>query len=289
MTEERTGTLEAAGGARLFFRSREAKGARGRLIAVHGLGEHSGRYDRVASWVTAAGLDFYALDLRGHGRSQGRRGHTRSFDRLLSDLDRFRRRTGNGGSNLPTFLFGHSLGGLIVGRYVQEFGFPSLAGAVLVAPFVDLAMSPPAWKLRLSDLANRLAPSLTMNDDISPDMLFRTAEERTERERDPLVHDRISARLWSEMRQQARILVQRAGQSRTPFLIQLAGADRVVSTAASQDFATRLGGDTRVIVYEEAYHDLYRDPAAGRAADDLATWLDDKLEGEGGAAADVAV
>jgi lysophospholipase len=274
---------------RLFFRSRVEEDSRGRLLAVHGLGDHSGRYDRIASWAVAAGFDFYGLDLRGHGRSQGRRGHASSFDRLLSDLDRFRRRTGNRESELPTVLFGHSLGGLIVGRYVQEFGFPSLAGAVLVTPFVDLAMRPPDWKLRLSDLANRLMPSLTMDNEIRPQVLFRTAEERTAHERDPLVHHRISARLWGEMRRQARILVRRADQSRTPFLIQLAGDDQVVSTQASRDFAARLAGNTRVIEYEDAFHDLYRDPVAERAATDLAKWLDERLDGGGSAAADVAV
>ena len=177
MTDERTGTLEAAGGVQLFFTSRVQEGSRGRLLAVHGLGDHSGRFHRVASRAVAAGFDFYGLDLRGHGRSQGRRGHASSFDRLLSDLDLFRRHTGNHESELPTVFFGHSLGALIVGRYVQEFGFPSLAGAVLVTPFVELAMRPPAWKTRLSDLANRLMPPLTMDNEIRPEMLFRMAEE----------------------------------------------------------------------------------------------------------------
>ena len=289
MTGERTGTLEVAGGVRLFFRSREVECSRGRLLAVHGLGEHSGRYERVARCAAAAGLDFYALDLRGHGRSQGRRGHASSFDRLLSDLDRFRRRTGSGESRLPTVMFGHSLGGLIVGRYVQEFGFPGLAGAVLVAPFLDLAMRPPAWKFWLANLANRLIPSLTMDNEIRAEVLFRTAEERTAHARDPLLHHRISARLWSEMRRQASILMRRAGQSRTPFLIQLPGGDRVVSTAASRDFSNRLGGETRVIEYEDAYHDLYRDPVADRAATDLARWLVETLEAGRGAGANVAV
>lgn len=289
MTGERTGTLEVARGVRLFFRSREMEGSRGRLLAVHGLGEHSGRFERVANCAAAAGLDFYALDLRGHGRSHGRRGHASSFDRLLSDLDRFRRRTGSGESRLPTVLFGHSLGALIVGRYVQEFGFPNLAGAVLVAPFLDLAMHPPVWKLRLADLAGRLIPSVTMDNEIRADVLFRTAEERTAYESDPLLHHRISARLWSEMRKQASILLRRARQSRTAFLVQLPGDDRVVSTAASLEFSTRLGGETQVIEYEDAFHDLYRDPLADRAAMDLAQWIEARLEAGGGAGADVAV
>ena len=289
MTEERTGTIEVSGGARLFFRSREAGGSRGRLLAVHGLGEHSGRFGRIAACAAAARLDYFALDLRGHGRSQGRRGHTGSFDRLLTDLDRLRRRTGNGESKLPTFLLGHSLGGLIVGRYVQEFGFPSLAGAALVAPYVDLAMSPPAWKLRLSDVADRLAPALTMDNEIRADMLFRTAEEQAAHKDDSLVHHRVSARLWGDMRRQAGILVRRADQTRTPILVQVSGDDRVVSAAAWRELASRFGGDTRVIEYEAAYHDLYRDPVADEAATDLVRWIDDILVARRGAGADAAV
>lgn len=289
MTEERTGTLEVSGGARLFFRSRETDGSRGRLLAVHGLGEHSGRFGRIAACAAVAGLDYFALDLRGHGRSPGRRGHTGSFDRLLTDLDRLRRRTGNGESKLPTFLLGHSLGGLIVGRYVQEFGFPSLAGAALVAPYVDLAMSPPAWKLRLSDVADRLVPSLTMDNEIRADMLFRTAEERTAHQGDSLVHHRVSARLWGDMRRQAAILVRRADQTRTPILVQVSGDDRVVSAVACRELASRFGGDTRVIEYEDAYHDLYRDPSADEAASDLVRWIGDILVGRGGAGVDAAI
>jgi alpha-beta hydrolase superfamily lysophospholipase len=289
MTDDRTGTLEAAGGMRLFYTSRVREGSRGRLLAVHGLGDHSGRFAEVARRVVAAGYDFYGLDLRGHGRSQGRRGHTRSFDLLLSDLDLFRRSTGDRESDRPTVLLGHSLGGLIVGRYVQEYGFPGLAGAVLVAPFVDSAMSLPTWKLGLGDLADRLIPPLTMDNGIDAGMLFRTAEERAAHESDPLVHHRISARLWGEMRRQARVLVVRADQSRTPFLIQLAGDDLVVSTLAGRDLAARLAGNTRVIVYEDAYHDLYRDPVAERATADLVKWLGERLGDAGSAAGDVAV
>jgi len=289
MTDERTGTLEVSGGARLFFRCREVEKSRGRLLAVHGLGEHSGRLERVAASASRARLDFFALDLRGHGRSPGRRGHASSFDRLLADLDRLRRRTGNGESQRPTFLLGHSLGGLIVGRYVQEFGFPGLAGSVLVAPFVDLVMRPQAWKVRLGGLADRLVPALTLDAEIRPEMLFRSPEEQAEYRKDPLVHHRVSARLWGEMRRQADILVRRAEQSRTPILFQLPGDDRVVSTAASRELATRFSGDTRVIEYANAFHDLYRDPSADEAATDLVEWIDQIIAGGRGAGADVAI
>lgn len=287
--EELTGTLDVPGGVRLFFRSRPTEKPLGRLLAVHGLGEHSGRLAPVARGAAAAGLDFHALDLRGHGRSGGRRGHAPSFEALLADLDLFRRRVGDADRKVPTFLLGHSLGGLIVGRYVQEYGFPGLGGAVLVAPFVDLALRPPAWKVRLGSLADRLLPSLTLDNEIRAEMLLRTSAEQEERDTDPLVHDRISARLWGEMRRQADVLVRRAGQSRTPFLVQLADDDRVVSTPAARELAARFGETARLVVYPHAFHDLYHDPAGGQAAADLVEWLGEKLGQEGSAGGAAAV
>lgn len=289
MSGERTGTIEVAGRVRIFFRSRTTAESRGRLLAVHGLGQHSGRLAGIAESARRLGLDYYALDLRGHGRSPGRRGHVSSFDRLLSDLDRLRRRTGDGEPRRPTFLLGHSLGGLVVGRYVQEFGFPGLAGAVLVAPFVEVAQQPPAWKLRLGAVADRWIPALTLYNELLPEMLYRTAAEVTGHENDPLVHHRISARMWGEMLRQAAILVDRARQSRVPVLIQVAGEDHAVSAAAARDLAGSFEGESLAIEYEGAYHDLYRDPLAGQAARDLEEWLGRRLDGLGSAEDNVAV
>jgi lysophospholipase len=283
MNPYRTGWVDRENGLRLFFRSREAEGgsSAGRLLAVHGLGEHSGRLDRVGTCAASAGLDYHALDLRGHGRSGGKRGHSSSFQRLLADLDEFRR-VASGRRPGPTVLLGHSLGALLIGRYVQEYAFPDLAGAVLVAPFVELALEPPAWKARLGAVADRIVPWLTLDNEISADMLFRDEAEARRWARDPLVHHRISARLWGEMQRHAAILVRRAPQSRTPVLIQLAGEDRVVRTEAGHELAARLGGDVEAREYEGAFHDLFHDPASDQALADLSGWLR-SVTGGGGA------
>ena len=279
MTVERTGWFEGSRKRRLFFRSRELADARGCLLAVHGLGDHSGRYDRVAECAAVAGLDFHALDMRGHGRSEGRRGHARALDDLLGDVDRLRLRTEGRGTRRPTVLLGHSLGGLVVGRYVQEYGFPALAGAVLVAPFVDVVIEPPRWKALAGAVADRLLPGLTLDNEIRAAMLFRDESEARAWEDDPLVHHRISARLWGEMQRQSKVLVRRAPQCRTPMLIQLPGRDVVVSSeAAGGLLASRLAGDVRLASYPDACHDLYHDPSAGEAAADLVRWLGEAVQ-----------
>ena len=160
-----------------------------------------------------------------------------------------------------------------MGRYVQEYAFPDLAGAVLAAPFVQVALQPPAWKSSLGALADRIMPRLTLDNEIAVDMLFRDEAEAGEWERDPLIHQRISARLWGEMQRNADLLVRRAPQVRTPVLVQLPGEDHVVRTEAGRALATRFGGAVEMREYEGAFHDLYHDPASERALADLSTWL----------------
>ena len=117
----------------------------------------------------------------------------------------------------------------------------------------------------------------------------RSAAEIDEHRSDPLVHHRLSARLWGEMRRHAKTLVDRAGQSRVPVFLQVSGDDRVVDTPAARRLAGSFAGDGRVIEYEDAYHDLYRDPLADRAADDLEAWIGRRLEESVGAGANAVV
>jgi lysophospholipase len=277
MPEDTHGYLDGIGGARLFYRAREVDNARGRLLVLHGLGEHSGRYGAVAAVARAASFDFYALDHRGHGKSRGRRGHVRSFDHLLQDVDRFRRRASQGRGSGPTFVLGHSLGGLIAGRYIQEFSFPGLTGAVLMAPFVQVAMRIPGWKSGLARAANALLPALTLDNGLREEDMFRDQAEQDRYRSDPLVHRRISARLWAEMLRNGEQLTERAAQVRLPVLFQLAGDDRVVNTDASRRVAQRMGVAAQVREYPDAFHDLYRDPLARSALGDVSEWLEARV------------
>lgn len=271
------GYLGGVGGVRIFFRAWEVPRPRGRVLVVHGLGEHSGRFGRLAGALTRAGLSVYAADLRGHGRSRGRRGHVQAFEHLLRDLDRLRRRAcargGPGGDAAPAFVLGQSLGGLVVLRYLQEFPLPSLLGGVAVAPFVRLAAPVPAWKLKLGSLADRFTPGLTMDNEMESELLLRDPGEQEAYSSDPLVHGRISARLWGEMLREAEVLRDRAPALDHPLLLQVPGEDRVVDPEAVVALGGRLGGDARVLRYPAAYHDLYHDPAGGDALADVVAWL----------------
>ena len=284
MPEGATGYLDGPGASRVFYRAWESRHLAGSVICVHGLGEHAGRYQCLADAIEPLGLSLYAIDMRGHGRSPGRRGHVLEFESLLRDLDRLRLETGGGLGDRPLFLVGHSLGGLVVGRYAQRFEPDGLAGVVFVAPFVDVAMEVPNWKRRLGDVADRLAPALTMDNGLEVEKLFREETERRAYVQDPLVHRRISARLWGEMQRSARQLMADAARLRAPALLQLAGTDTVVSNPAARRFAARLAIAPDIREYDGAYHALFRDPRGPEALEDLRRWLASRLADRDGAA-----
>jgi alpha-beta hydrolase superfamily lysophospholipase len=216
--------------------------------------------------------------MRGHGLTQGRRGHVDHFGDLLRDLDRLRRKTDGGVGGRPFFLVGHSLGGLVAGRYAEAVAPDGLKGIALVAPFVDVALEVPAWKRILGSAADRLAPELTMDNGLDVNELFRRQSDRDAYTGDPLVHRRISARLWGEMQRASDRLLEEAPRLRIPVLLQLAGEDTVVSNAASRELASRLPSDPQITEYGQAFHALFHDPLASEVFDDLRNWLEGLLD-----------
>lgn len=268
--------LEGAGGVRLFYRSWSPPGGSdAAVLLVHGLGDHSGRWASTAEALASAGLAVHAPDLRGHGRSRGRRGHAASFDHLLRDLDRLRRAAAPVASDGGVVLVGHSLGGLVVLRHLQLFPSPAVAGAVAVAPFVRLRADVPDWKLALGRAADRWLPGLTLDSEMDEELILRRPEARERRRRDPLVHRRISARLWGEMQRAAARLDEPPRIGR-PVLLQVPGGDRVVESGAVRSLAGRLTPAADVRSYPEAYHDLYHEPEAPEALEDALAWIRDR-------------
>lgn len=264
----------------LFERSWAAPGGEPRalMLVVHGLAEHSGRYAGLAEVLGRAGFETRGVDLYGHGRSPGARGHVRNFDAdHLGAVDALVTRAERERPDVPLFLLGHSLGGLIAGRWAQTRVFASrLRGLVLVAPFVAPAMRVPAWKRAVSRALARIRPSFTLPTGIRDADLFRTEAEAERFASDELVQRRISAGHWNALTGERARLVAAAGELRTPTLVLLAGEDRIVSVEAARTFAAALPSAV-VLEYDEAFHALVHDPVAAGMTADLLAWAEARL------------
>jgi len=260
-------------GAPLFRRTWPAVGSpRGVLINLHGLGDHSGLYPTVSGHFTTRGFAVHAFDLRGNGRSPGRRGHIGSWREYREDLRCFVAAVRAETSGLPLFILGHSLGGLVVLDYAMHDA-EGLQGVLASAPPLG-RLGVPAPLLLLGRFASRVLPGFSLETGMDLSGLARDPAVAAEVLADPLFHRRGSARLSTEVA--ATIARVQAGAARFPLpLLALHGsADRMVPPDGSREFVARARGrDVRLIEYEGGYHALFADQGRERVLADVEEWI----------------
>ncbi|MGD8278561.1 MAG: lysophospholipase [Gemmatimonadota bacterium] len=277
------GTLEAEG-VRLHRRSWTPSGPSiATLVVVHGLSDHSARYDDAARGLASTGIAVQAFDLRGHGLSGGARGHARCFDLLLEDVDRVRRAVvDEAGPAAPLFLLGHSLGGLIAIRYLEEQP-DAFRGAVIVSPWLGTVAEPPAWKVGLARVLNRIAPALPIRARIPARFLSRDPAVGPAFERDPLTHDVITPRLWSEVQVAIDLAFERVGRIGVPVLFLIAGDDRIVDAERSRAFGMSIPeGRAEVRVLEDRFHEVLNETDAADTVASMGAWIAARAAGADG-------
>lgn len=271
------GTLVGCDGTPLAFRSWTPPAHRAALMVVHGLGEHGGRYDEFARRMS--GFDFmtFALDLRGHGRSGGPRGHVADFQLYLDDLDIFRREVEARSAGRPLFIIAQSMGGLIALRYIQDHE-PPLRAAVICSPWLATAMPVPRLKAALAPLLARFLPALPLRTGLRAVDLSRDPHIVAAYRDDPLVHGRITPATFAAVTSAMHTVQQRHDRVRLPLLLLLGGADRVVDTATSEAFGRTLPGpDVTIAVLPDHYHELLNETDRALTYDTVGGWLRDRI------------
>ncbi|MEQ9307116.1 MAG: alpha/beta hydrolase, partial [Marinoscillum sp.] len=183
-------------GLRLYYRHWDCEQPQKIVCIVHGHGEHSRRYNHVAEALNKADITVFALDLRGHGISEGKRGHAKSYLHLMSDVEEFLKTARAEYTDLPLYLYGHSMGGNLVANYMIRMNTNEISGFILTSPWLKLAFEPPAWKVRLGEIFDKIYPALTQPSELDASQLSKEATVVKAYKEDPLVHDKISARLF---------------------------------------------------------------------------------------------
>jgi alpha-beta hydrolase superfamily lysophospholipase len=196
------------------------------LINVHGLGDHSSLYPTLPEHFVPRGWAVHAFDLRGNGRSPGRRGHIRRWSELRDDLDRFLALVREEEHGRPLFLLGNSLGGLIVLDYALHHP-TGLRGVIALSPPLG-RIGTPAWMLALGRALSRVWPGFTLETGLDLSNLSRDTTVRDAIVSDPLFHRKGSARLAGEVLATAGALRRSAARFSVPLLLLHGGADRLV-------------------------------------------------------------
>ena len=274
---ETTGEFVSPDGIKIFYRQYQAESERARMVLSHGVGEHSGRYGNVIERVLPKGFSVWAPDHRGHGQSGGKRGHVLNFVQYLTDLRltvELAKKDMPG--EMPCFLLGHSMGGLIALYFAQHY--PELIdGVVASSPCLGMVIEIPAVKKVLGSFMSYVWPGMTMGSGLDATKISRDENVVSAYKNDPLVHDRVSARFFTELLAAMESVNQQASALNVPVLMQVAGEDYLVNADSSKHFFEKLTlQDKTLHVYDDMYHEIYNAPQdqKGRVLDDLETWLD---------------
>jgi len=262
---------------KLFGRSWVPEGELQTVInLVPGLGEHSGRYNHLGRFFSNEGIAVMAYDLRGHGKSEGRRGYIPSFDQLLDDITRFLEESQKNYPEIPVFLYGQSLGGLQVLSYLIKF-VPEISGAIVTAPILRPAFKPPAATLAAAKILNKILPKFQLSNEIDPEGLSHDETVVQNYINDPLVHDKLTPRLAVEMLGEGERTLQSASQLQTPLLLMHGSDDPITSSKASQEFAEKAGSLCTFHLWDGLYHEIHNEPEFEKVFEFELEWIENQL------------
>lgn len=282
MTEQdyfhHTGTLTGRQGDILFTQHWEPTAPhRGNLLVFHGLGDHSGRYLNLVQALLPLGYSLFSLDHTGHGRSGGTPGHIDNFSDLLDPAVRMLAEIRDKNPHVPTFLFGHSLGGLLAVRLCQ-IKHPEPAGVILSNPSLNVPDGVSPLTIMAGRLLSRFLPKLPLSR-LDPGMLSRDPEVVSGYQNDPLVYQgAFSSKLAATLLDQIDLAFEEMEQFTPPLLTLIGEQDRISFPADTRRFHEGCGSiEKTIITYPLDLHELINEPDHHSVLQDIAAWMDDRV------------
>jgi alpha-beta hydrolase superfamily lysophospholipase len=262
--------LRSSDGTKLFCREWQTQvSARGTIVMVPGLGEHTGRYVHVGDFFQRAGFDVLGIDVRGQGRSGGTPGYVESYDQFLEDV-----RAGiHAAKVFPLFVLGHSFGGQLALALAAR-NEPNIAGYLVSGPWLALTNPPGAWLVGLASLLNRVYPKCRF-----PTGIERSQNSSDEAHLDSLVdldfnHGFITVRTFFEIVAEARQLLANP-RANAPVLISQGRPDPVTSVEASIQFYQRLEAPAKELkIYDGFRHELHNEKGRVGVLEDYLAWIE---------------
>ncbi len=272
-----THTLRCFDGTRLFARwftpLLPASSPVATVVITHGLGEHSSRYGHVIQHLLTHGYEVVTYDIRGHGRSAGRRGDTPSFQAFLDDLGCV---VGWVKQRRPTprlFLYGHSMGGLITLSFTLEDREP-LSGVIAASTWLRLTFQPPWWKLFIGRIMRHVYPGFRQFTGLDPMRLSHDIPFLTSMPDLELSHHQLSARLFYGALEACDRVMRSAHQIKTPLLLLHGQADPITSWIATQEFYELAGPTDKTLrLYPDFAHETHNERDRHVVLNDITDWL----------------
>ena len=246
------------------------------IVLVHGLGEHNARYTHVGKALTRAGYALAGFDLRGHGKSGGARGHAPSLDAYMQDIRQFFSLMEQRYPAIPRFLYGHSLGGLLVLAYAITHG-SGLKGVIATGPALRSSLQEQKAKIAMVRLLGSLAPTVTVPSGLDAATLSRDPAVVEAYKKDPLVHASTSLGFGKAALSAIDLCFARAREFPAPLLIMHGTGDKITYFSGSEDFAklmSETGRDVTLRLWNDLYHEIHNEPQKDEVLTFMIQWLD---------------
>ncbi len=266
-----------SGGIKHFYQHWIPADPQALVVYVHGLGDHCGRYSRLVQAFSDAGIAVAMYDQRGHGLSEGRRGHVERFNEWVEDLAAFVQFSSSAVSiETPIFIVGQSLGALVSINYVLTHA-ARIAGLVTISAALQPTVNIPGWKRKIATRLNAVAPWFTIQNGVKFADLTMEVEEVEALVRDPLFHTRLSIAAGLEIERNVGLVGGMPHRLHEPLLMLAGTADRVCDPQASSWFTARASSvDKACKVYDGMSHDLLHDHGWQEVARDMRDWISER-------------
>tara|TARA_B100000609_G_scaffold199655_2_gene205595 strand:+ start:7265 stop:8128 length:864 start_codon:yes stop_codon:yes gene_type:complete len=264
---------ESRDGRKLYMRSWQREAPKAHVLLVHGLAEHSGRYEHVAHAMVEAGFDVHALDLRGHGKSEGVRAHIRSFDEFLWDVEAVFHRLRSREETSQFYLLGHSMGGLVASTYVIRHN-PELLGLILSAPALKAGDDIQPAMIALARAIGFVMPKFPLQK-LDAQWISRDPEVVSDYNTDPLNYrGGVRAGLGAAMLKTFEEIDARNHEITLPLLILQGSEDKLVNPEGGKMLFEKVTSEEKDYkVYKGLYHEVFNEPEREQVLEDTISWL----------------
>lgn len=258
----------------LYFQSWTALNPKGLVIVIHGYGEHSGRYQNVVDALVPDVYALWALDHRGHGKSEGRRCYVNRFTDFLKDLEIFEKKAREAHRELPVHLIGHSMGSMIANHYVasrqkQDYRSLTLSGTG-AAPGPAI----PGAVILLARLLSAIAPKLSLPSGVDPTFISHDQQVVDAYISDPLVENKVTARLACEMMRSLPDMITAAQRLKVPTMMQIGDEDESFHPDSWDRLFSAIAVDDKVFKkYPGCRHEVYNEIKNEAPLADLKDWI----------------
>jgi len=261
--------VQASDGVALNYYHWVPENAKAAIVISHGWSEHAGRYNALAEWFASCGYEVHALDHRGHGKSEGKRGHVGRWLDYARDLEQLRLSL----EQTTQYLLGHSMGGMISVLHLLEY--PNRFAAVaLSGPAADVSIPVSKFKAFMGKTMSTILPQLSLVNDIDPYTVCSDTRVVEDYVNDPFNHGKVSARWFSEYLKTIDRVKREAGEIKTPTAVWHGAGDTLVAPWVSENLFSNLKMEFRQYkLVDDVFHEILLESNWLDTANEIKTWI----------------